>query len=109
MLGNGRTLLLHPLPDAVVYCGAGPVNDKGLKGTDDLERMRNAFLAAIKDIVAKLSAAIGAAARAPDVKQKLLDQGAEPVGNTPEEFGAMLRDEVVKWREVVRAAGIKPE
>ena len=62
-----------------------------------------------KDIVAQLATAIATAARAPDVKQKLLDQGAESVGNTPEEFGAMLKDELVKWREVVRAAGIKPE
>jgi tripartite-type tricarboxylate transporter receptor subunit TctC len=62
-----------------------------------------------KEIVATLSAAVARAARSPDVKQKLLDQGAEPVGNSPEEFGAMLKDEVLKWREVVWAAGIKPE
>ena len=62
-----------------------------------------------KEIVATLSAAVARAARSPDVKQKLLDQGAEPVGNSSEEFGAMLKDEVVKWREVVKAAGIKPE
>lgn len=62
-----------------------------------------------KEAVAILSAAIGRAARSPDIRQKLLDQGAEPVGNTPEEFGALLKDEVTKWREVVRAAGLKAE
>lgn len=62
-----------------------------------------------KEIVAKLAAAINQAAYSPDIKQRLLDQGAEPVGNTPEEFGAMVKDEVAKWGEVVRAAGIKPE
>ena len=62
-----------------------------------------------KDIVAKLAGAINKAAFAPDIKQRLLDQGAEPVGSTPEQFGAMLRDEVPRWTEVVRAAGIKPE
>ena len=62
-----------------------------------------------KDIVSRLAAAINKAAFAPDIKQRLLDQGAEPVGNTPEEFGAMLRDEVPKWAEVIRAAGIRPE
>ena len=36
-------------------------------------------------------------------------QGAEAVGISPEEFAAQLRDEVAKWRAVVRAAGIKPE
>ena len=62
-----------------------------------------------KEIVATLSAAIAKAARSPDVRQKLFGQGAEPVGNTPEEFGAMLRAEVVKWRDLVRPAGIKAE
>ena len=62
-----------------------------------------------KEIVATLANAIGRAARSPDIRQKLLDQGAEPVGNTPEEFGALLKDEVTKWREVVRASGLKAE
>jgi tripartite-type tricarboxylate transporter receptor subunit TctC len=62
-----------------------------------------------KDVVALLATAIGKAARSPDIRQKLLDQGAEPVGSTPEEFGVLLKDEVAKWREVVRAAGLKAE
>ncbi len=62
-----------------------------------------------RDIVATLAAAIARAARMPDIKQKLLDQGAEPVGNSPEEFSVVVRDEVAKWAEVLRAAGIKPE
>lgn len=62
-----------------------------------------------KEIVAKLANAINQAAFAPDIKQRLLDQGAEPVGNTPDQFGAMLREEVSRWAEVVKAAGIKPE
>jgi tripartite-type tricarboxylate transporter receptor subunit TctC len=62
-----------------------------------------------KEIVTTLANAIGRAARSPDIRQKLLDQGAEPVGNTPEEFGALLKEEVTKWREVVRASGLKAE
>ena len=62
-----------------------------------------------KEIVQLLNAATAKAARSPDIRQKLLDQGAEPVGNTAEEFAAMLREEVPKWTEVIRASGIKPE
>ena len=62
-----------------------------------------------KDIIAKLAAAINKAAYSLDIKQRLLDQGAEPVGNTSEEFDAMVKEEVARWAEVVRAAGIKPE
>ncbi len=45
MLGNARTLLLHPLPGGEVYCGAGPVVEANLEGNGDLERMRGAFAA----------------------------------------------------------------
>ena len=62
-----------------------------------------------KEVVTRLAGAIGQAARSPEIRQKLLDQGAEPVGNTPEEFSDLLRDEVAKWRTVIRAAGLKAE
>lgn len=62
-----------------------------------------------REVVTILAGAIGRAARSPDIRRKLLDQGAEPVGSTPEEFGALLKEEVTKWREVVRASGLKAE
>lgn len=43
MLGNGRTLLLHPLPGSEVYCGAGPVAGAESSDGSELERMRRAF------------------------------------------------------------------
>jgi len=44
MLGNGRTLLLHPLPNGEVYCGAGPIAVDAPTGPGtDLDRMRTAF------------------------------------------------------------------
>ncbi len=60
-----------------------------------------------RDAVSTLSGAIIKATRAPDIKQRLLDQGAEPVGNTPEEFGRLLHEEVAKWAEVVKVSGAK--
>lgn len=62
-----------------------------------------------REIIATLAGAIGRAARAPETRQRLTDQGAEAVGNTPEEFAAILRDDVARWRDVVRASGVKPE
>ena len=62
-----------------------------------------------KEIVQTLANAIAKAARSPEIKQKLLDQGAEPAPNTPEEFAAMVREEVPRWAEVIRASGVKPE
>ena len=34
-------------------------------------------------------------------------EGALPVGNRPEEFGAWIRSEIAKWGKVVRASGAK--
>jgi tripartite-type tricarboxylate transporter receptor subunit TctC len=43
-------------------------------------------------------------------KERFLADGGEVTwSNTPEEFGAMVRADIVKWAKVVKAAGIKPE
>ena len=62
-----------------------------------------------REIVGTLAGAIMKAARSPDIRQRLLDQGAEPVGSTPEEFDRVLRAEVAKWQEVIGAAGIRAD
>lgn len=62
-----------------------------------------------KDVVDTLASAIAKAARSPDTRQRLLDQGAEPVGNSPEEFAKIMKEEVVRWAEVVRVSGAKAD
>jgi tripartite-type tricarboxylate transporter receptor subunit TctC len=62
-----------------------------------------------KPMVAALSAAIAKAAHDPEMKKRLAEQGAEPVGNTSEEFSRILRDELARWAEVVRASGARAE
>jgi tripartite-type tricarboxylate transporter receptor subunit TctC len=43
----------------------------------------------------------------PDVKQKLQLDAAEPVGSTPDEFTAHIRNELARWTQVVKAGGIR--
>ena len=62
-----------------------------------------------REIVDTLAAAVIKAARSPDIRSRLLEQGAEPIGNTPEEFARQLRDEVARWNKVVAASGIRVE
>lgn len=62
-----------------------------------------------RDIITKLHAGTVRALQNPDVRQRLLNDGAEPVGSSPEEFSAYLRSETEKWAKVIKAAGIKPE
>jgi tripartite-type tricarboxylate transporter receptor subunit TctC len=60
-------------------------------------------------VVERLQKEIARALDAPDVRAKLASLGAEPVGNTPAEFAAMIGSESAKWGKIVRDAGIKPE
>ena len=62
-----------------------------------------------RDVVNTLSGAITKATRSPDTRQRLLDQGAEPVGNSPEEFSKLLREELARWAEVVKISGAKAD
>jgi tripartite-type tricarboxylate transporter receptor subunit TctC len=61
------------------------------------------------EIVGTLARAIARAARDSEVRRRMLEQGAAPVGNTPEEFAKLLRAEVARWAEVVKASGARAE
>ena len=43
------------------------------------------------------------------LREKLADQGFEPVGDSPQEFAAYIKSEIAKWGKVIRDAGIRPE
>lgn len=58
-------------------------------------------------IVDRLSAEIGKVIQAPDVKNRFLTDGAEPVGGTPEQFDAFIKAEIARWKELVKRAGIR--
>ena len=47
--------------------------------------------------------------KSPDVRERLVSQGADPVGNTPEQATAHVEREIAKWTKVIRAAGIKAQ
>ncbi len=47
------------------------------------------------------------ALRSPEANKALTEQGAEPGGNTPAEFGAFYRAEIRKWGAVITNAGIR--
>jgi tripartite-type tricarboxylate transporter receptor subunit TctC len=62
-----------------------------------------------KPIVAKLNAEMAKAIKGPDVREKLAADAAEPVGNSPEEFGAFIKKEIARWAPVIKASGARPE
>jgi tripartite-type tricarboxylate transporter receptor subunit TctC len=62
-----------------------------------------------RDIIAKLNAATFATLALPDVKERLAQDGSDPMGSTPTQFGAYIKSEIAKWSGVVRAANIKAD
>lgn len=60
-------------------------------------------------VVQRLNAALVAALAQPDVRSSLTAQGATPVGDTPEAFGAFIRAESARWGAVVKEVGIRAE
>lgn len=60
-------------------------------------------------IVNTLAGAISKATKDADTRQRLLDQGADPIGSSPDEFAKLLKLEVTRWAEVVRISGAKVE
>jgi tripartite-type tricarboxylate transporter receptor subunit TctC len=62
-----------------------------------------------KEIVARVHAETVKALAVPSLKERYLVQGSEPVGSGPEAFSKLVRDELRRWAEVVRTAGITPE
>lgn len=62
-----------------------------------------------RDIIARLHAVTVRAVRDPKVKQLFAHDGAEMVGNTPDEFAAIIRADLKKWGDVVKKVGIKQD
>ena len=62
-----------------------------------------------RSIVEKLSNAIAEIMRQPEVVDRFRQMGTTPVGSSPEELGTLIAGDLKKFREIVRAANIKPE
>jgi tripartite-type tricarboxylate transporter receptor subunit TctC len=62
-----------------------------------------------KALIAKLSADSNRVLADADVRSRMLALGADPAGNTPEEFARFIRGDQAKWAKLMREAGIKPE
>ncbi|HEX7220789.1 MAG TPA: tripartite tricarboxylate transporter substrate binding protein [Burkholderiales bacterium] len=58
-------------------------------------------------IVAKMQQSIAQTIQFPEVKQKLLEQGADTVGSSPEHLGQVVKKELAKWPQIIKAANIR--
>ena len=60
-------------------------------------------------IVARMQRELARVVQLPEVRQRLLEQGADPVGSSPEELERIVKNELKSWSAVIRAAGIRLE
>ncbi len=61
------------------------------------------------DIVLKLQGQVAKALQSPEVRERLVSAGFEPVGDSPAKFAALIKSDMNKWSNLIREAGIKPE
>ena len=72
----------------------------------------NGFLAPAKtprNVITRLNEEAAKILHMPDTRSLFTGEGAEPVGNKPEEFAAIIKSETAKWTKVVKAAGIQAD
>jgi tripartite-type tricarboxylate transporter receptor subunit TctC len=100
VLGAARTPLLPEVPTvAETLPGYELTNWFGLV----------APAATPRDTVAKVNADVVKLLRDPAIAEKLSGMGATAIGNTPEQFGAVMRADSGKWGKLIREANIKAE
>ncbi len=56
-------------------------------------------------IIERLHRASVQSLRANDIRERLIEQGLDPVGNTPQQFAAVINEEITRWRRVINASG----
>jgi len=61
------------------------------------------------EIVQKLNLEIGRALKEPEFARQMSAMGLDPLGSTPQEFGAFLRTEIPRWKQIVQDAEVKVE
>ncbi|HEX6002848.1 MAG TPA: tripartite tricarboxylate transporter substrate binding protein [Burkholderiales bacterium] len=61
-----------------------------------------------KDIVSRLNAEVTKIIASPEISKRFVNDGLEPIGNSPAEFAQFIRDEIAKYAKVIKAAKITP-
>ena len=86
------------------------VDDSGLKGYS-AHSWLGIFVPAgtPKAIVERLQRDMGAAIDEPKARARLLEAGFDPQSSTPAAFAKLVRDEIEKWRPVVKMSGATPD
>lgn len=84
------------------------VAESGYKGFEAVTWFGFVAPAAVpKDIVVRLNAEVNKALQAADVQKKLEDQGADVLGGSPEQFGALIKSDISRWAPIIKESGAR--
>jgi len=61
-----------------------------------------------KDVVAKINGELVRMLNVPEVRRRISQEGADPVGSTPDAFANRVKNEITKWTKVIKTSGIQP-
>ena len=107
--GKVRALAITSAKRSVAAPEYPTVSETGLPGYDAVSWYGVLAPAGTpRPIVDRLNAEIRKIVATPEIRDSFLNQGAEPVTDTPEEFAAIVRADVAKWAKIVKATGAKP-
>ncbi|HEY9067151.1 MAG TPA: tripartite tricarboxylate transporter substrate binding protein [Burkholderiaceae bacterium] len=84
------------------------INESGYKGFDAVTWFGLLAPAGTpRDVIVRLNAEFNKALKLPELNKRLSDEGADPAGGTPEQFAALIKDEIPRWGRVVKESGAK--
>jgi len=108
--GRMRALGVTSLKRAALLPDVPTIAEAGVPGFESIQWYGMLAPAAVpRDIIARLNEAVVRAVREAPIRKRLQEDGTDPAGSTPEEFAAVIRDDIAKWHRVVKQAGIKPD
>ncbi len=108
--GRLRALGVASLKRAAVMPDVPTIDEAGVRGYESIAWY--GLFAPAKTpaaIVEQLHRETVRALQSPDFRGNLTNQGAEPVGNTGEQFNTIIKDEIEKWRKLVQTLGLKAD
>jgi tripartite-type tricarboxylate transporter receptor subunit TctC len=108
--GRVRALGVTSLKRVSVTPDIPTIDEQGLKGFETGSWFGVAAPAGTpREIVSKLHAEVIRIIKKPEVTERIASEGADFVGDTPEQFTAFFKAEVAKWGKAVTVSGAKPE
>ena len=108
--GRARALGVTSLKRVTVTPDIPTINEQGLKGFETGSWFGIAVpTGTSRDIINKLHSEVVRIIKIPEVTDRIASEGAEFVGDTPEQFTAFFKAEVAKWGKAVTVSGAKPE